>query len=342
MKQICLLTLLLLLLLPLVALAEDYPGQEKLLERMNFVAKGLGVKVEKMGPDVKKRILGQWYLEPAECFGKELFYEFRADGNAIKQWGYPSTYEITEMDIRIKDPTGSVSQVIHQLGKDFYLPSFECVAAKLARGPEVKITDHRKSTSMLGRCDSDADCVPTKKNGCQARNLIISEPDPTNIRVSCKCLTGPVTFGCVPRGSEWDPDSDFGVTRLMTAAELNDTKTALELISSGESVNAQTKKGDTALMSAAKFADNTILRSLLEHGADVNLKTVYKGTALFRAVVAENLEGVRLLLEKGADPNIKDGSGYAPLDWAEKQKLTQIYELLKSKGAKSFSITPFQ
>jgi hypothetical protein len=62
----------------------------------------------------------------------------------------------------------------------------------------------KKKRLGLGECHRDSDCVPTAKGGCLSRNTMWRLHDPYNTKVSCKCLTGPVWFGCVPRGSSWD------------------------------------------------------------------------------------------------------------------------------------------
>ena len=61
------------------------------------IAQVLGRTMERMGPDVKQRIQGQWYEEGVRqdpCIERSFFFEFRPDGLAVDERGYKSPYEI--------------------------------------------------------------------------------------------------------------------------------------------------------------------------------------------------------------------------------------------------------
>lgn len=121
----------------------------------------------------------------------------------------------------------------------------------------------------------------------------------------------------------------LGNSALQNAVFQNSASRVNQLLAAGADVNTQNIDGTTPLMSAVEHPDNRVLKKLLAAGADVNIESKYHGTALFKAVVAKNTEAVRLLLQKGARADIRDGSGYTALEWAEREHLEEIIELLK-------------
>lgn len=96
----------------------------------------------------------------------------------------------------------------------------------------------------------------------------------------------------------------FGSNLLVSAARLEDTKTALELINLGVDVNTPSgRTRNTALYEAAKTRNVHLVQVLLQAGADPNAET-FSTTPLQEAISGTiNTELVRILLEAGADAN---------------------------------------
>jgi len=106
-----------------------------------------------------------------------------------------------------------------------------------------------------------------------------------------------------------------GATPLALAAEVNDLDAIKVLVAAGADPNIPTTMGSTPLMLAAGAAtDVQRARSIEERGLAV--------------------ETARYLLEHGADVNAVGEFGWTPLHAASYQGLTEVIELLVSKGAK--------
>ena len=147
---------------------------------------------------------------------------------------------------------------------------------------------------------------------------------------------------------------------LLAAVRKSDTATVKALLDKGANVNAKTSYGQTPLFFACDRGSVEIVRMLLDKGVDVNAAdTFYHTTAMVWAAEKERTEIVKLLVAKGAKDvdgllssavekgnsemaNIALGSGRvsadamtAALAQAEKDKKTDMAELLKAAGAKA-------
>jgi ankyrin repeat protein len=107
-----------------------------------------------------------------------------------------------------------------------------------------------------------------------------------------------------------------GATPIVLAAEVNNLEAIKVLVAAGGDPNIPTTMGSTALLVAAGAGtDVQRARSIEERGMAV--------------------ETARYLLEHGADVNAVGEFGWTPLHAAAYQGLTDVIELLVSKGAKT-------
>jgi ankyrin repeat protein len=120
-----------------------------------------------------------------------------------------------------------------------------------------------------------------------------------------------------------------GVTLLMTYIWRRREDVVERLLQRGADVSLQEHDGDTALHAAASTGNLNILRMLLAKGADPNVKNKLGGTPLMWAAVYGYQDAVRLLLAKGADPRLKDVDGVTAAQWADKNKRTEVAQLLR-------------
>lgn len=120
-----------------------------------------------------------------------------------------------------------------------------------------------------------------------------------------------------------------GVTILMTYIWRRRADVVEQLLQRGADVNLQEHDGDTALHAACNTGDLKVLRSLLVKGARPNVKNKLGGTPLMWAAVYGYQDAVQLLLDNGADPRLKDASGVTAAQWADKNKRTEVAQLLR-------------
>ncbi len=86
---------------------------------------------------------------------------------------------------------------------------FQCFAEfKMSATAAMPSVEVEGFVSDFG-CQSDADCYATREGGCVTGQAMaetmgdqIIDGNPAN---PCRCLTGPVMFGCVPENSEYNP-----------------------------------------------------------------------------------------------------------------------------------------
>ena len=135
-------------------------------------------------------------------------------------------------------------------------------------------------------------------------------------------LVAQPNFDLNARGSD-------GVTVLMIYIWRQREDVVNKLLQRGADVTLQEHDGDTALHAAASTGNINILQMLLAKGADPNVKNKLGGTPLMWAAVYGYQDAVHLLLDKGADPRLKDIDGVTAAQWADKNKRTEVAQLLR-------------
>lgn len=146
---------------------------------------------------------------------------------------------------------------------------------------------------------------------------------------------------------------------FLAAARKGDIERVRAMLDRGVDVNSKSRYGATALSFASEHGHLELVRLLLERGADVQVRdTFYKSDPITWAAIKGHAEIVRLLLDKGAQGKdqillmgvqgekpalvkvVLEKGGLQPatltqaLSMAERQKQTEIVEMLKAAGAK--------
>ena len=123
----------------------------------------------------------------------------------------------------------------------------------------------------------------------------------------------------------------------MNAAIKGHSEIVKLLLENGADVHAKDNAGNNALIEASKYAREStseVLSLLVEHGAGVNEKNNYGETALMNAARWGLKENAAYLIDEGADVNAKTKSGETALEFAEYSLHKDVFELLKSHGAR--------
>ena len=112
---------------------------------------------------------------------------------------------------------------------------------------------------------------------------------------------------------------------------------AVMLLEKGADVNVKQRMGDLLLHDLAECHDTAWLELILQNTPDKNkLKTALdqgdwqQCTVLHRAVMANNRAATALLLRHGADCERRDKDGLKPIDYARKEKQTELVQLLET------------
>ena len=131
---------------------------------------------------------------------------------------------------------------------------------------------------------------------------------------------------------EEQKDEDNG-SKLLSAAETGDTKTAKSLIDNGADIEETDDEGRTALIIAASEGHAETVELLIGKGADIEAKDNNGFTALIFATHTGHTDTIKLLLEKGADIEAKEIDGGTALLHAAMQGPRESVEMLLDKGA---------
>lgn len=120
-----------------------------------------------------------------------------------------------------------------------------------------------------------------------------------------------------------------GVTVLMRYVWRDRPAGVKKLLKRGAAVDLQDNDGDAALHGAAQTGNPEVVKMLLESGGAPNVQNKVGGTPLMWAAVYGNEEAARILLSRGADPKLRDVGGVTALGWAERNKRSNLVQLLR-------------
>lgn len=90
----------------------------------------------------------------------------------------------------------------------------------------------------------------------------------------------------------------------------------------------------TPLIAAVRNQDKNLVILILKNDADIDYTGDGSETSLVAAVKTGNIEMVKILIRNNAKLNRKDEANLSALDYARINKYTEIYNYLKSNGAK--------
>jgi ankyrin repeat protein len=120
-----------------------------------------------------------------------------------------------------------------------------------------------------------------------------------------------------------------GQTPLYIAVNANRADIAAKYLERGADVNKTEKNGESPLIAAAVNGDLNTVQELIKRGANVNQQSKTGGSALLYAASEGYPEIAAELLKAGAKKDLKDSKGNTPLDWAKKNKKTEVINILK-------------
>lgn len=129
-------------------------------------------------------------------------------------------------------------------------------------------------------------------------------------------------------------ENEYGATALHLAVDRKHFESVQLLIARGADVNARDTKGGTVLYTAAHLGVVDILTALLEAGALIELHDYNRGaTPLHDAVAGNQCESISVLVSHGAEIDSVDRDGWTPLHIAVVKVLTEVVTLLLDLGA---------
>lgn len=106
----------------------------------------------------------------------------------------------------------------------------------------------------------------------------------------------------------------------------------LKAMRAGLSISAPNGNGETPLQEAMRLRKTDLARAMLLAGVNANAKSIAGLSPLEIAVKAGDEEGAELLLAFGANPRARDANGEALADWAEKNGLFALADLLEMES----------
>ena len=111
----------------------------------------------------------------------------------------------------------------------------------------------------------------------------------------------------------------------------------------GEDINGRDSVGDTSLIAAIRYKTESVASHLIERGASINLKGGNSRLPLIEAIWKKNQNLVELLVEEGADIEATDDQGYTALlrclsSWPSASKL-RMAQFLLEKGANIHAVS---
>ncbi|CAJ0553234.1 Ff.00g117460.m01.CDS01 [Fusarium sp. VM40] len=135
--------------------------------------------------------------------------------------------------------------------------------------------------------------------------------------------------------SQIDAQDRFGMTPLMYAVVLGDTKTVDVLIKAGASVHKTTPFGHTVLHYASSLPASTcatLVDLLLAAGANAHAAFPSGWSVLHTAAIYDNTTMMHRIIEEGVSPEYFGPWGNRPIHYAASQNSEKVVRLLHEKG----------
>jgi ankyrin repeat protein len=239
---------------------------------------------------------------------------------------------------------------------------------------DVNAVSKGGSTALMFAARGDKDSAVTLLNAGADPNLKIPDWGGTALSIASTMGQADIVEALLNKGADVNyrdtnsftalhsavRDSEYGED---TAQRARAVATVKVLLAHGADVNARLHQekptvralnelqfeGATPLLLAAEVNSLDVIKALVAAGADPNIPTAYGTTALHVASGAGTdvqrarsieergfaVETARYLLDRGADVNAVGEFGWTPLHNAAYQGLTDVIELLVSRGAKT-------
>ncbi|KAG5661365.1 hypothetical protein KAF25_005487 [Fusarium avenaceum] len=135
--------------------------------------------------------------------------------------------------------------------------------------------------------------------------------------------------------SQIDAQDRFGMTPLMYAVVLGDTKTVDVLIKAGASVHKRTPFGHTVLYYASSLPASTcatVVDLLLAAGANAHAAFPSDWSVLHTAAIYDNTTMVHRIIQEGVSPEYFGPRGNRPIHYAASENSEKVVRLLHEKG----------
>jgi len=128
------------------------------------------------------------------------------------------------------------------------------------------------------------------------------------------------------------------VTPLINASAFGYVEIVKLLLDIGAKVNCYDSESQTPMTRALRGGHVEIVKLLLDKGADLNWKSYNGDTLLSYALQTRRADLIKPLLDKGIDVNYpmpqSFGGAERPIEYAKRNRLTDIVQLLENAGAK--------
>lgn len=134
----------------------------------------------------------------------------------------------------------------------------------------------------------------------------------------------------VAEGVDIEKRFDNNRTVLLLAMQKGKYEIAKFLIDVGANVNAMDHGESTALTHAVSNGNTEFIKILVEHGANIKYELKGGWTLLHLASIKGDCGVMTKLLEYGLDPEKKDDYGGVPLDYARKERESEIKAVIES------------
>ena len=134
-------------------------------------------------------------------------------------------------------------------------------------------------------------------------------------------------------GADVNKKSPSGYTPLMIASGLGNSQMVELLLTAGADVTIlDNRMGASALHKAAQSGNPQVAELLIRHGAFIDLQCPIQGnTPLIDAVWHKKPAVVRCLIKEGANIYIKTHGGATAMDFAKRDNLTEIINILRTE-----------
>ena len=107
-----------------------------------------------------------------------------------------------------------------------------------------------------------------------------------------------------------------------------------------ENINVKTPSGLTALHISVKSDRTQVAKLLVKMGADVNATTPNMMTPLHIAAEDDLIQMAETLLDIGCDPDLQNKTGATALQWAHREKIWRVFNLLYNRFGIKDGVVP--
>lgn len=119
---------------------------------------------------------------------------------------------------------------------------------------------------------------------------------------------------------------------------LEQVKSILNLYGNLININSLDYEKQSALHLACENNKLDVVMCLVEHGAKVNVLGLDNSTPLHAAALFADTDIISYLLKNGADPYFKNNDSDTPIDYAERERPSEISDCMRSPYILKFMV----